>query len=320
MAVSLAIVVIHWAENFLEAHPHVEKHCRSIQHRSANPDDLYICICEELFANAREDQKYEQSPKHSAWSEAYERIRSGLLSSFELRQRTLASICVQGGGVRFDWRCTCGTVQSLSYPPTGMAPNKALETHIEGPCALRRFGYNPQPAELGYTRECDTILTSKTNSAEKLNTLNYHKTLAFNQAFLDSKGSECSECKLLVHQSVGMARHHTMSTSKKNWSDEERVRFITSSPGLGTTLRVCHIYQAPKETVKVDWPECGLAFRKHDLWVHLVENNFGTVCFFPACDHRSRMRNNLYPTFTNTLIPPIWQKKVGNYIVLGQAA
>lgn len=106
----------------------------------------------------------------------------------------------------------------------------------------------------------------------------------------------------------------------KNLSDEERVRFITSSPGLGTTLRVCHIYQAPKETVKVDWPECGLAFRKHDLWVHLVENNFGTVCFFPACDHRSRMRNNLYPTFTNTLIPPIWQKKVGNYIVLGQAA
>lgn len=106
----------------------------------------------------------------------------------------------------------------------------------------------------------------------------------------------------------------------KNLSDEERVRFITSSPGLGTTLRVCHIYQAPKETVKVDWPECGLAFRKHDLWVHLVENNFGTVCFFPACDHRSRMRNNLYPTFTNTLIPPIWQKQVGNYIVLGQAA
>jgi hypothetical protein len=32
------------------------------------------------------------------------------------------------------------------------------------------------------------------------------------------------------------------------------------------------------------------------------------------------MRNNLYLTFTNTLIPPIWQKMVGNYIVLGQAA
>ena len=214
MAVSLAIVVIYWARKFSGSTSTCGKTLPFNPTSLRNPDDLYICICEELFANAREDQKYEQSPKHSAWSEAYERIRSGLLSSFELRQRTLASICVQGEGVRFDWRCTCGTVQSLSYPPTGMAPNKALETHIEGPCALRRFGYNPQPAELGYTRECDTILTSKTNSAEKLNTLNYHKTLAFHQAFLDSKGSECSECKLLVHQSVGMARHHTMSTSK----------------------------------------------------------------------------------------------------------
>jgi hypothetical protein len=98
-----------------------------------------------------------------------------LLLSFELRQRELASICVQGEGLRFDWRCTCGTVQSLFYPPTGMPPNKALETHIDGPCALRKFAYDPQPAELGYTCECGAILMSKT----KPNTLKHHKTLSF---------------------------------------------------------------------------------------------------------------------------------------------
>jgi hypothetical protein len=169
-----------------------------------------------------------------------------------------------------------------------MAPNKALETHIEGPCALRKFAYGPQPAELGYTCECGAILTSKTNSAGKPNTLKQHKTLAFHQAFLESKDSECSECKLLVDQSVGMARHLASPCHKflKNLSDEERARFLTSSPGLGTILRVCHIYQAPKETVKVDCPECGLAFGKQRLWGHQVENHFGTVCFFPACAHR----------------------------------
>jgi hypothetical protein len=173
-----------WGQKTFWKHIHMwEKHCRSIQHRSANPDDPYICICGELLANAREDQKHEQSPKHSAWSEAYERIRSGLLLSFELRQRELASICVQGEGLRFDWRCTCGTVQSLFYPPTGMPPNKALKVHINGPCALRKFAYSPQPAELGYTCECGTILTSKTNSAGKPNTLKHHKTLVFHQAF-----------------------------------------------------------------------------------------------------------------------------------------
>jgi hypothetical protein len=127
-----------------------------------------------------------QSLKHSAWSESYERIRPGLLLSFQLRQRELASICVQGEGFRFDWRFTCGTVQSLFYPPTGMPPNKALEAHINGPCALHKFAYGPQPAELGYTCECGAILTSKTNLAGKPITLKHHKTLAFHQAFLDS--------------------------------------------------------------------------------------------------------------------------------------
>src|SRR6266536_5640084 len=73
----------------------------------------------------------------------------------------------------------------------------------------------------------------------------------------------------------------------KNLSDE-RVRFLTSSPGLGTILRVCHIYQAPKETVKVDCPECGLAFEKQGLWEHQVNNHFGTVCFSPHM--RSQVR------------------------------
>ena len=89
--------------------------------------------------------------------------------------------------------------------------------------------------------------------------------------FLDS---ECSECKLLVDQSVGIARHLASPCHKflKSLSDEERVRFLTSSPGLGTIFRACHIYQAPKETVKVDCPKCGLAFGKQDLWEHQVEN------------------------------------------------
>jgi hypothetical protein len=32
------------------------------------------------------------------------------------------------------------------------------------------------------------------------------------------------------------------------------------------------------------------------------------------------MRNNLYLTVTNTLIPPLWQKMVGNNIALGKGA
>ncbi len=267
MAVSLAIVVIPGARKLSGSTSTCGKNI-AVQSNIA-PQILLILtsvFAGELLANAREDQKHEQSPKHSAWSEAYERIRSGLLLSFELRQRELASICVQ------------------------MPPNKALETHIDGPCALRKFAYGPQPAELGYTCECGAILTSKMNSAGKPNTLKYHKTLAFHQAFLDSKDSECSECKLLVDQSVGIARHLASPCHKflKNLSDEERVRFLTSSLGLGTILRVCHIYQAPKETVKVDCPECGLAFWKQLLWEHQVNNHFGTVCFSPHM--RSQVR------------------------------
>lgn len=151
-------------------------------------------------------------------------------------------------------------MQSLSYPPTGVARNKALETHIEGPCALRQFASGPQSAELGYTCKCGTILTSKENSAGKPNTLKHHKTLTFHQAFLDSKDSECSECKPLVDQSVGIARRLASPCHKflKTLSDEKRVRFLTSSPGLGKILRVCHIYQAPRRQSKsiapnVDW-------------------------------------------------------------------
>src|SRR6266487_3245954 len=125
MAVSLAIVVIPGARKLSGSTSTCGKNI-AVQSNIA-PQILLILtsvFAGELLANAREDQKHEQSPKHSAWSEAYERIRSGLLLSFELRQRELASICVQGEGFRFDWRCTCGTVQSLFYPPTGMPPNK----------------------------------------------------------------------------------------------------------------------------------------------------------------------------------------------------
>ena len=107
--------------------------------------------------------------------------------------------------------------------------------------------------------------------------------------------SEYSECKILINQSVGIARHLASPCHKflKNLSDKERVRFLTSSPGLRTILRVCHIYQAPKETVKVNCPECGLAYEKQGLWGHQVNNHFGTVCFSPACDHRFKDKKQL---------------------------
>ena len=136
-------------------------------------------------------------------------------------------------------------------------------------------------------------LDVKTNSPGKPDTLKHHKTLAFHQAFPDSKDSAYPEYKLLVDQSVGRVSHLASPHHEclKNLSDEERVRILTSSPGLGTILRVCHIYQAPKETVGVNCPECGLAFAKQALWADQTENHFGTVrpqtrgkaCSFSLC-------------------------------------
>lgn len=189
-----------------------------------------------------------------------------------------------------------------------MARNMALEAHIEGPCALRKFAYGPQPAELGCTCECGTILTSKANSAGKPNTLKHHKTLTCHQAFLDSKDSECSECKLLVDQSVGIARHLASPCHKflKNLSDEGRVRFLTSSLGLEQCSGSATFTKHPRRQSKsissnVDWRSGNKIYGDIRLKITL-----GPFVFPPHAITESRMRNNLYLTFTNTLIPAIW--------------
>lgn len=79
---------------------------------------------------------------------------------------------------------------------------------------------------------------------------------------------------------------------------------------------------------EIEWDpssfECLVLPKKHkDILRALAESQkvtLGPFVFSPHATTGSMMRNNLYLTFTNTSIPPLWQKMVGCYIVLGQAA
>jgi hypothetical protein len=73
--------------------------------------------------------------------------------------------------------------------------------------------------------------------------------------------------------------------------------------------------QSKSIALNVDWRSRNKVYGDIRLIITL-----GPFVFSPHAITGSRMRKNLYLTFTNTLIPPLWPKMVGNYIALGQAA
>ena len=231
---------------------------------------------------------------HCAWSEAFDRIISGLLSEFTRKSKEIASLKADGQILIFDWRCTCGSLHQYPIPGRNTI-TILLKRHVQNACSLRRFAYVRQQDKPGYVCDCGKELEGEVNAAGKPLRLPEHKKSKVHRSFLDCKNSECDECGLFIDNSIGKEKHlaSRYRAFLKELSDDDRRQFLVSSPEIGEIIRVRHVSRGPQEKT-IECPDCKEHFAKNsDLRNHRVSRHQGAICLFPGCQYTAEDEKKL---------------------------